>query len=70
MYTPTPTQLDAHLDRVIHRIQEVRTLSFSTEESCQRALEEIRDVQGALAVYRQLLRRSEMTGAFQPRLAA
>ena len=70
MYTPTATQLEAYLDRVINHIQEVRQLSLSTDADRQRTLEEIRDVQGALALYRQLLRRFEAPGAVQPRLAA
>ncbi len=70
MYTPTAIQLDAYLDRVIGRIQEVRQLTLATDADRQRALEEMRDVQGALALYRQLLQCFEAPGAVQPRLAA
>ena len=70
MYTPTATQLDTYLDRVIGRIQEVRQLTLATDAERQCALDEIRDVQGALALYRQLLQCFEAPGAIQPRLTA
>ena len=70
MYTPTATQLDTYLDRVIDHIQQVRQLTLSTDAERQHALDEVRDVQGALALYRQLLRRFEAPGTVQPRLAA
>ena len=70
MYTPTATQLDTYLDRVIDQIQEVRQLTLSTGAERQHAMDEIRDVQGALALYRQLLQRFETPNVVQTRWAA
>ena len=63
-------QLDAYLDNVVNRVQQLRQLNLFTEAERQRALEEIRDVQGALAMCRGLLRSAETCRASRQRRAA
>ena len=70
MVTRTENQLDTYLDSVVNRVQRLRQGNLFTEAERQQALEEIQDLQGALAMCRGLLRRIEPRRIGQQRRAA
>ena len=70
MVTRTKNQLDTYLDSVVNRAERLRQGTLFTEAERQYALEEIQDLQGALAMCRGLLRRIEPLRLGQQRRAA
>ena len=70
MYSPTESTLDSQLKDVVNRIQRIRTLNLSVEAERQQALEESKDVLGALALYRGWLRKAAGHGERPQRYAA
>lgn len=74
MYTttvaPSPSQLNAHLESVVDRIQQIRELSLSTEGELELALTETQDMLGALALYRSMLKKVADYGGRPQRRAA
>ncbi len=56
MHTPTVRQLSAYMDRLTDRIQEMRRLNLSTEDEWRLALEQSRDLQALLSMYRHTLK--------------
>ncbi len=70
MVTRTKNQLDTYLDSVVKRVERLRQGTLFTEAQRQEALEEIQDLQGALAMCRGLLRRIEPRSIGQQRRAA
>ena len=70
MYTPTATQLDAYLDRVVNHIQQLRQIDFSDEAAVEQAMNQSQQVMGTLAMYRHQLRNAEAHGMPMMRQAA
>ena len=70
MSTLTENQLDTCLESVINRLQQLRQRTLFTDAERQHALDEIRKLQGALAMYRALLGRIEPPCTVQQRRAA
>ncbi len=70
MVTLTEHQLDTYLDSVVNRAERLRQRNLFTDTERQLALEEIQDLQGALAMCRGLLRRIEPRSIGQQRRAA
>ncbi len=69
MNTLTENQLDTYLDSVVNRAEQLRQRNLFTDAERQHALEEIQDLQGALAMCRGLLRRIEPRSIGQRRAA-
>ena len=59
MYALANTQLDTYLDRIVNTIQHLRQIDFSDEAAVEQAMEQSRQVMGALAMYRHQLRNAE-----------
>ena len=57
MYAVTESQLAAHLDHIVDRIEHIRQMDLSLEANLQQALQQSQDTLGALALYRKLLSR-------------
>jgi len=53
------TQLDAYLDRVVNHIEQLRHLDLTDEDAVEQAMNQSRQVMGALAMYRHQLRHAE-----------
>ena len=70
MVTRTKNQLETYLDSVVNRAERLRQGNLFTEAERQYVLEEIQDLQGALAMCRGLLRRIEPRSIGQQRRAA
>ena len=70
MVTLTEHQLDTYLDSVVNRVERLRQRNLFTDTERRHALEEIRDMQGTLAMCRGLLRRTELRSIGQQRRAA
>ncbi len=70
MVTLTENRIDIYLDSVMNRVQQLRQGNLFTEAERQHALEEIQDLQGALAMCRGLLRRATLHSVGQQRRAA
>ena len=70
MTTLPEYQLDTYLDSVVNRAERLRQRNLFTDTERQQALEEIQDLQGALAMCRGLLRRMEPRNAGQQRQTA
>ncbi len=70
MYALTETQLEAQLDKIVDRIQQIRQLDLSLESNLQQALTQSQDTLGALALYRKLLSRAADYNRVPQRYAA
>ncbi len=58
MYAVTESQLAAHLDHIVDRIELIRQMDLSVEANLEQALRQSQDTLGALALYRKLLNRA------------
>lgn len=71
MCTHTDTRLDACLDSLVDHIDHLRTLDLTTEADLEQALDETRQMLGAVVMYRSLVQRCEAEeDAYPLRLAA
>ncbi len=70
MYALTESQLAAHLDHIVDRIEHIRQMDLSLEANLQTALQESQDTLGALALYRKMLSRAADYEKWMPRHAA
>ncbi len=58
MYAVTESQLAAHLDHIVDRIELIRQMDLSVEANLEQALQQSQDMLGALALYRKLFSRA------------
>ena len=71
MRTHTDTRLDACLDSIADHIEHLRTLDLMAEADLEQALDETRQMLGAVVMYRSLVQRCEAEPQTYPlRLAA
>ena len=70
MTTSIPCQLEAHLDAILDGIQHLRKLNLTTVAEYEQALQESRQLLGALALYRHQLTKLEQQQALSLRYAA
>ena len=70
MATLTECQLDTYLDTIVNRLQHLRQRRFVTDIERQHALEEMRNLQGVLAIARAFLRQGDVHSAAPQRRAA
>ena len=70
MYTLTENQIDTYLNSVVNRVQRLRLRDLFADAERHRALSEIQDLQGTLAMCRGLLRRIETRSLGPQRRAA
>lgn len=70
MYSLRGHQLEACLERVVNHVRHLRQLDLSVEAELEQALAESRQVLGAIAQYRGLLKKAAPHEGIQQRIAA